>query len=389
VITAAIVATLAAPARQAVAAVHAISFVSLASLDLAFRFASAIQSDPKDQAKAQEAVIRDLLLLGEEEEARTRTEQVQGWRKGVLYAEIAEREAEKGNPVAARDLLEKAESVRSETPGWESLRIRAEIAEALAELGEVKASQAVTQDLSAADSRQYAGRSAATLAKAEAVHGSFDQAMEALHPLDDETDVEIAKGRTQGYLDLARTPRLTPAQRLEALKAAGRSVANLPPWERVTAMREMAQIHQEAGRTQEARRLLGEAEELLASDSKGSSGLLPLAADVARSWGGIGEKTRGRTLLRKWEGAAAGAMDIDRPGAYARLASASRALAEPKQADRLMSLAVSSAESLRNARPRALAAVDICRSMGRDGADPGPEMRQRLEALLRNLKDPW
>ena len=101
VITAAIVATLAAPARQAVAAVHAISFVSLASLDLAFRFASAIQSDPKDQAKAQEAVIRDLLLLGEEEEARTRTEQVQGWRKGVLYAEIAEREAEKGNTVAA------------------------------------------------------------------------------------------------------------------------------------------------------------------------------------------------------------------------------------------------------------------------------------------------
>lgn len=389
VLVAAVVMSAPASARASLAPQPAASSSSVSSLDLAFRLATAIRSDPKDQAKAQEAVIRDFLLVGETEEARKRADQVQGWRRGVLYAEVAESEARKGNTGAARDLLEMAHTVQSDTSGWESLRIRAQIAEALAELGEVKVSRGVSEELSAADSRQYAGRSAATVAKAEAMGGSFAKAMEALHPLDGDTDVEIAGGRTHGYLELARIPQLTPAQRLEASQATERSAENLPPWERVSVMTEIAQTHQQAGRAQEARRLLQKAEQILATQQGGSSGLLPLVADVARSWGRIGEKARGRSLLRKWEGAAAAALDIDRPAAFARLASASRALAEPKQAERLLSMAVSSAESLRNARPRALSAVEICRTLGRDGVDPGPETRRRLEALLRNLKDPW
>jgi hypothetical protein len=112
-------------------------------------------------------------------------------------------------------------------------------------------------------------------------------------------------------------------------------------------------------------------------------------AQVAQGWAEAGEKSRARTLLLEAEPAAAKAFDIDRPGAYARLASAWRALGDTKQANRLTALAISSAESLRNARPRALSAVDICRSLGRDGVEPDPGTRGRLELLLANLKDPW
>src|SRR4029450_10285001 len=65
VILAAIFASAAATSPAGAATTTATPSPGLASLDLAFRFATAIQSDPKDQAKAQEAVIRDLLLVGE------------------------------------------------------------------------------------------------------------------------------------------------------------------------------------------------------------------------------------------------------------------------------------------------------------------------------------
>jgi hypothetical protein len=111
--------------------------------------------------------------------------------------------------------------------------------------------------------------------------------------------------------------------------------------------------------------------------------------EVAQGWAKLGDKAHGRTLLLQAEPAAANSLDIDRPAAYARLASAWRGVGDAKQADRLMALAIASAGSLKNARPRALSAVDICRTLGRDGVEPDPGTRGKLESMLANLKDPW
>jgi tetratricopeptide (TPR) repeat protein len=253
----------------------------------------------------------------------------------------------------------------------------------------VNSSQRLAEELEAADERQYAGQSAATKAQAEAVRGDFEKAMKALHRVDGDADVEIAAGRTRGYLDLAREKGLMPAQRLKALEAGEQSAASLPPWERVGVMTEIAQVHREAGRRERARGMLRKAEEITASLPASSSGMIPLVSELAKGWGRIGDQGKGRALLQQWEPFAAKAIDIDRPGAYSRLSSGRRALGDKKEADRLLLLAVASAESLRNARPRALSAVDICLTLGRDGAEPSAEIRRRLESLLANLKDPW
>ena len=361
----------------------------LASLDLAFRFASAIRSDPKDQAKAQEAVLRDYLLLGADEEAATRAQQIQGWRRGVIYAQMAERKAQQGDEAAARDLIERAQSVRAESAGWEVTRVDAEIATALAALGDLDSSRHLAQDLAAADPRQYAGRSAATLAQGEAALGNFDKSMEALGQVNGETDVEIAGARTSGYLELARAKRFSKAQRLQALEAAESSTANLPSWEQVDALSEASQLYREAGQDNRSISALKKAEEIARSLPGSATGKIPLMAGVAQGWARLGDKTRARSLLRQAEPAIANALDIDRPAAYARLASAWRAVGDSKQSDRLMTLAIATAESLANARPRALSAVDICRSLGRDGVEPDSSTRGRLESLLANLKDPW
>jgi hypothetical protein len=56
---------------------------------------------------------------------------------------------------------------------------------------------------------------------------------------------------------------------------------------------------------------------------------------------------------------------------------------------RLFDTALSEAESLVNARPRALAVVAVCRSMGRSGFELDEATRSRLDALFAGLKDPW
>ncbi|MCI0655542.1 MAG: hypothetical protein L0170_00530, partial [Acidobacteria bacterium] len=361
----------------------------LASLDLAFRFASAIQSDPKDQAKAQEAVLRDFLLLGADEEAASRAAQVRGWRRGIIYAELAEHRAAQGDAEAARDLIEKAKAVRAETSGWEGPRVDAEIAAALAALGDLTSSERMALDLAAADPRQYGGRAAATVSQAQAALGNFDKAMEALAPVEGDADVEVSGARTSGYLGIAKEKKFTSAQRLTALQKAEASAASLPSWEEVGVLSEIAWLYRETGERERCTGALQKAQEIALSLPGSATGKIPLMAQVAQGWAEAGQKSRARTLMQEAEPWVAKALDIDRPGAYARLASAWRALGDARQANRLTGLAISAAESLRNARPRALSAVDICRSLGRDGVQPDPATLGRLELLLANLKDPW
>jgi tetratricopeptide (TPR) repeat protein len=244
-------------------------------------------------------------------------------------------------------------------------------------------------DLAAADPRQYGGRAAATVSQAQITLGNFDKAMEALSPVDSDPDVEVSGARTGGYLQIAKGKNFTPAQRLQALQAAEASAGSLPTWEEVGVLAEIAQLYQGAGQDERSRKALQKAEEFAQSLPGSAAGKSPLTVEVAQGWAELGDKARARTLLLQAEPAAASSLDINRPAAYARLASAWRGVGDARQADRLMALAIASAESLKNARPRALSAVDICRTLGRDGVEPDSGTRGKLESMLANLKDPW
>ena len=54
-----------------------------------------------------------------------------------------------------------------------------------------------------------------------------------------------------------------------------------------------------------------------------------------------------------------------------------------------LTLPFAAAADLTNARPRALAVTAVCRQMGRNGVEPNPETKVRLDALLAGLDDPW
>ncbi len=361
----------------------------LGSLDYAFRFATAIASDPKDQAKAQEAVMQEYIARGAAQEAISRIDRMSGWRQATVLADLAASEAKAGRKDSAQKLIGRAEQLEGSTTGWEGPRVQSHIAAALALMGEVKPAREISETLSSQDPRQYKGPAAYTVASGHLMRGELEPALAELRALDGDPDMDTALWRTRGYLLVGKTGILSATQRLQGLEAALESAGVLDGWIRIEIAQDAAAELTRLGRSDKARKALEDAQATaLGLPESLASKAVPMT-ELARSWGAIGEAKRSRDLLRQVEPAAAQAMDIDRPSLYARIASVTRGIGDTNRSDKLYDQALSAAESLRNARPRALAAVDICRFLGRDGIDPKGALKSRLEGLLTGLKDPW
>src|SRR5262245_8048285 len=191
----------------------------LGSLDYAFRFASAIASDAKDRAKAQEAVIQDYIARGATREALARVDQMAGWRQATVLADLAASEARAGRKSAASELLGRAEQAESASSGWEGPRIQAHIAAAHAAMGEMKLAQEIAGNLSSQDPREYKGRAGYTIASGHLMRGEFEPAMAELRALDPDADIDTALWRTRGYLLVGQYESVAAEKRLQALDA--------------------------------------------------------------------------------------------------------------------------------------------------------------------------
>ncbi len=373
----------------AVVSLSAASTPAPEALEIAFQFASAIATDAKDRAKAQETVIQDLVALGAIDRALEQAERIEDWRKGTALADLAVALAREGRGEEARRLIARAQEVREAVTDWKGPRIAAHISQALAALGDVEPSRRAAAELAQSDPRQYAGRAAATVALAYAVRGEFDPAMAALAGLDAEGDLEIAWWRTAGYLGVARQPGLPRPQRQRALDAARKSAGGVAGWKRAEALESIAEECRLTGQPNSAREMLGEAERILRPLAPTMPIKAPLLSNLARAWARLGEKRHARTLLEQALEELPQAMKIDQPAILANVAAAYREAGDAGEARRQDARALESAEALANARPRALAVVEICRSAARHGQGLDDAARRRLERLFTGLKAPW
>jgi tetratricopeptide (TPR) repeat protein len=359
------------------------------ALDYGFRFASALDVDPKDKAKAQQSVAMEYAGLGLYDEAVRRAEATEGWRGLAALADIASTLARDGRTDEARALLARVEAQRGATEGWEGPRVDAHLAQVHAALGDVAPSETIARDLAKNDPRQYAGRSAAIQAGAHGARGEYDLALAALRPLDGDKDIEVAWWRTMGYLDLSKKEALDETQRRSALDQARRSAEGLPGWKQAQALLLIAVRYGEVGDRDAAVAAIEVAEQKIEALPP-TDEWRPLAlSELARAWVAAGEAKRGRRILTGAEQAVPKTLVIDQPALYAGLASGWHAVGDDAEASRLYDRALDAAAGLVNARPRALAVVEICRSLGRERIPLEPATRARLDGLLSGLAAPW
>ncbi|HEX5042675.1 MAG TPA: hypothetical protein VFV75_07200 [Candidatus Polarisedimenticolaceae bacterium] len=358
------------------------------ALERAFAFASAIESDAKDRAMAQAAVALEALSLEDGEQAAALADEVSGWQRGVIYAEIATWHAKAGRTDQARSFLSRAEEFRRTQEGWQGPRIQAHIGAALSALGDSEGAHAITDALAQND-RQYNGMAVVSNARLVARRSGFDAAMAEIKKAEQETDYEFALGRTSAYLELGDDVRFSLDQRLSALRAARATAEEVAVWSRadllVSASKGFTKIDaaKDAWESLDAATSLGRA---LATTSMVRAGVL---SNVASAWIEGGDTTRAKDILND---AAAGLKDIqaiDRPEMLARIAAVTMKLPDAAMAKARFDEALTQTAALNNARPRALAAVGVCRALARAGIVPDADLSARLDALRRGLRSPW
>jgi hypothetical protein len=352
------------------------------------RFASAIVSDEVDRGRAQEAVVQDLATGGFLDQAWEQAREIAGWRRGTALADLGARFARAGRFAQARQALLEARTVQARTGGWQGRRIALRATGAQAALGEVDAA-AAEASRQANEDNQYAGMAEAMSAPALAARGDLAQALLVLGSLDEAKDLDASMNRTQGYLDVAAVEGLDREQRLEVLARTGGSAAGIPGWAALEKQARVAMLQADAGDPGAARATLEAADASLWSLPATLPVRAMLLSRAAAAWGRAGEPARGVRLL----GAAADGVPamplIDQPAAFASVAAGHALLGNTTEAARWFSRSLDEAARLVNARPRALAVVEIAREMARAGWAPDETTTSRLDALLGGLGAPW
>jgi tetratricopeptide (TPR) repeat protein len=362
------------------------------ALDYGFKIASAIETDPKGKGRVQTRLLMVYLSKDALDEAKERAPRVDGWWRGVALAEVAVKLAAEGRDDEAREFVRQAEEARQSVTGWQNPRISGHVAHALALLGELDRSREAARMAEADDPRQYAGQVAATTASGYAAQGEFARAMQELRaPEGDLAHLApvVASSRTSAYLELARMKGLSDEQRAEALMAARDALRGLGGLQQVGALRLVAEELHALGRRKEAVEALDAAERALVPVGEQPTRSTTLLAELARSWVKLGERERAAKLLEEAERAVREEANIDQPGLYAQVAAARAAMGEQERAWSVFDQALTLTESLSNARPRAFAAVEICRWIGIEGLTLTDAARGRLDALYAGLRDPW
>jgi len=359
------------------------------ALDYAFKFASAIVSDAKDMGKAQEAVVWDLTSAGAWRDAEDAAAKVVGWRRGSAYADLATALAKAGRADEAKRILAKAEAFRPTIDGWQNLRVASHVAAAYAALGDTDSARTLAVAVATEDAQQYGGMSTATIAAGLAAKGQFDGAAGELDRLKDAKDLDDAWWRTVGYVDMSRQESLSHDQRVKALASARDSADGIPGWKKAEALESIADEYRKLRLPIEAKAAVQVAQGILVLLPDTMPIKAPLLSNCARAWAGLGDKDKARSLLVQVESLAPKVQEIERPAVYANAASSFAAIKDTASAKRLYVQALEQAAGLVNARPRALAVVEICRSIGKSGVGLDEPTRARLDSLYAGLKDPW
>lgn len=351
-------------------------------LDAGWRFACAITNDAQDRAACQERIALALLERGECDKALKLGAQIDDWHKGTVLAEAAARLAQAGRTNEAMQRTAQAEAIAVGIQDWQRDFILVRAAKAKAFLG--KGEDVERWNDFYQSNRDYRGQVAAYRALALARAGQITNALAALEALADTTFLDVSSWRVSGYLLLAKEGRLSAAQTTNALMAAWVASERVPGNKRWDLQMNLAEAVATSGNRALAREwLAGVSSNLL---SGGTSTSLPsrvsaaLLGRLAVQHAGVKDAQWVAACARAAEPLIGQLQSIEQPAVLALFGEAWVRQGDVAKGLGYYARAMETAGRLINARPRALACVDICLSL-----DRAPLRHQQISAGLNRL----
>jgi len=351
-----------------------------AALDWAFRFATALETDRTDQARAQAEVVADYLAVGEFTTATKAADQILTWRRVAAWADTATALARRGDTNAAAALQQTEQLLPGVRGDWQRPRVIAHHGVALAAAGQLDRARALLPELPA----EEAIKVRLALVRRLVADGRHAEAQSELDPLKDTKNFVVDGAWVEGWL-LAAGTGITNS--LPLLHTARDLLVKLPIGRQAELADEFAVALHRAGDTAGASNLLVATAQLL--EPAEAEFRAPGLVRFARAWSQIGQPA----LATEWRQQAAALArtgdPMSQPATCAFVAGLLIEAGQTEAAWQLYNHGLSVAAGFVNARPRALALVALCRSIGRHQQPLPAEWSTRLAKLYAGLGDPW
>jgi len=379
-------------------------------LALAFRAALRVPAYPhvKTRSELQERVVVAALVLDAPGRALAFTEQMQGWRRGVSFGDLAYYHARRGETAEATAMLAQARAEvqtldlqeQAEQAGfdgddeaiemfqsWRRDRVRARIARALLALGETERAIEFESLLEPSERGPVEVVRAERLAPEEAdlVLANFAGILEkgTLEDIRNALAVGTALA-ARFHDDPTRGARVR--QTLEAALVKG------PAMFRVDTTLALAEALLARGERVWAGELVRSGVALLEEIPLATEDDLPLRARAVELRHAVGDTDARKALdalLGRFDASRESIEPMNQPDVLVPIAEAYAALGDHAAALRVYRRAAQQGALNPNAVPRTDDLVRVCCSLAREGVEPDAELLALLKTTFDGLTDPW
>jgi len=365
-------------------------------LDLAFKSSTAIPVNPhiKDRSRAQEAVVTACLELGQPVRARGYIEQIDNWRRGSGYADLACYCARQGDTTEVQKYLKLAEQNASTRFGegnfqaWRRDRIRIKIARTHALLGQTQLADRFEKDVVDSESGKIDAVKA-DLSDADA----FEEQVKSLDRVFASKNFDRIRNAMDTCAQLFNRFFKDEKRRSLMEERVRTAYEKLPGIIRIRKMMELAGFALDHGDASKAMELIEETQRIVDGFKWSAVDYIPVAARMA----GLRYRAGDRVSARKAADAALAMFDENREKiqnflrarALCPLAAAYQSMGETAVALEVYRRAVKEGAINPNARPRAEDLSATCCSMALHGVTPDAELSARMDRIFNELDNPW
>lgn len=331
-------------------------------LETAFGVASAIPRDPhiKSRSQAQAAVVTACLELNQPQRALGYIEEIEDWRRGTGYADLALHCERRGLKTDAKPYLDMAIRIAQDAEDWRKERITSKVAAVR------------TMSQPAVD---------------------FEAEMEALERLAVSQQFDAVKNALGAYVQLFNRVYADVERRGRVEEEIRSSWGSVPGFVRLDLLLEMIESSLGHSDQTKALELVNEAGTLVDSASWQPTIEIPLRARLAELRFRAGDQERAveelKAVLKLFDARWDQIANIYRAQTLRPIAEAYQAMGQTDIACDLYRRAIEAGVENPNSRPRAEDLAATCCSMTVREVKPSPELLGRIREIQNGLGDPW
>ena len=359
-------------------------------LELAFESATAIPIKPhiKDRSRAQEKVVAAALDLDQPKLAFKYIEQIDNWRRGIGFADLAFYYAKHGYAEKVDEYLILANQVSETADGWRRDQIRVKIAKTYTLLEQKL--QADKFEANIVDSEL--GKVAVVKAMI-AKDNFFNEQVKSLDDLIETGNFDILINALNAYTELFNRFYKNVERRLLVEDKIKTSWGNLPLFLRIELLTRLINFAIDHSDQTKALANVNEAQTLTDSAKFPLEYQIKLMAKLIKLRFLAGDKQKAKNdanaLLSLFNSKKDKIVNIYRAKTLCPLAEAYQSMGNKGSSLKVYKMAVEESVENANSRPRAEDLTTICISMALNRVEPNAELWNRIYQIKKQFGHPW